>query len=210
VIKILVADDHPIVRRGLVNILTPFPEMTVVCEAGTGEEVLEMVSTHELDIVILDIFLPDQSGFEVLEKIKKDHPGLPVLLITAASENVYFLKSMKAGASGFVNKEAPPEELVSAIRNIMRKGNYVSDNQVDNIISNLKKETDKPLHSRLSRQEFQVLTLIASGRSLTEIGKELNLNVKTIGTYKARILKKMNMRNNAELLRYCLDEKIIL
>jgi two-component system, NarL family, invasion response regulator UvrY len=208
-IKILIADDHPIVRKGMINIISDEPDMKVVCEASNGTQVLDLIKTNELDFVILDISMPGKSGLEVLDMLKNIRPDLPILMLSALSEEIYASKSLKAGASGFINKETAPEELITAIRKIVAGGHYISNALTERVALDFKGDLSKAPHARLSSREFQILCLIGSGKSVTDIGKTLFLNVKTVSTYRTRILKKMNMQNNAELIRYCLNEGII-
>ena len=208
-IRILIADDHPIVRKGMINMISDEPDMKVVCEASNGNQVMDLIKVHDVDFVILDISMPGKSGFEVLDMLKNVLPDLPVLMLSALSEEIYASKSLKAGAAGFINKETAPEELITAIRKIMSGGHYISDALTERVALDFKGELSKAPHARLSSREFQILCLIGGGKSVTDIGKTLFLNVKTVSTYRARIMHKMNMQNNAELIRYCLNEGII-
>lgn len=208
-IKILVADDHPIIRRGVINILSTESDMQVAYEAATGQEVLNIVQHSEVNILILDILLPDQNGFQILESLKTIAPKLPVLMISAVAEKVYYSKSIRMGASGFLNKETAHEELIPAIRKIMSGGIYISPVLSEIIASNPTINPLKALHSNLSTREYQILTLIGSGKSLSEISTILQLNVKTICSFRSRILHKMGMLSNNELTRYCIDEGLI-
>jgi DNA-binding NarL/FixJ family response regulator len=208
-IKILIADDHPIVRKGMINIISDEPDMKVVCEASDGLEVMELIKTNEVDIVILDISMPVKGGLETLDMLKNIRPELPVLMLSALSEEIYASKSLKAGASGFINKETAPEELINAIRKIIAGGHYISNVLTERVALDFKGELRKAPYVKLSKREFHILCLIGGGKSVTEIGQILFLNVKTVSTYRSRILKKMNMQNNAELIRYCLNEGII-
>jgi two-component system, NarL family, invasion response regulator UvrY len=208
-IKILIADDHPIVRKGMINIISDEQDMKVVCEASNGSQVMDLIKTNDVDLVILDISMPGKSGLEVLDMLKNVLPELPVLILSALSEEIYASKSLKAGASGFINKETAPEELITAIRKILAGGHYISSALAERVALDFKGDLSKAPHARLSSREFQILCLIGAGRSVTEIGKDLFLNVKTISTYRSRILQKMNMQNNAELIRYCINEGIV-
>jgi DNA-binding NarL/FixJ family response regulator len=208
-IKILIADDHPIVRKGMINIISDESDMKVICETSNGSQVMELIKSNDVDFVILDISMPGKSGLEVLDMIKNVSPGLPVLMLSALSEEIYASKSLKAGASGFINKETAPEELITAIRKIMAGGHYISNALTERVALDFKGDLSKAPHARLSSREFQILCLIGGGKSVTDIGKTLFLNVKTVSTYRSRVLQKMNMKNNAELIRYCLNEGII-
>jgi len=208
-IKILIVDDHPIVRNGLKNIISDESDMKVVCESSTGQQVVDLVKKHKLDIVILDISLPDISGFEVLTKLKNLFPDLPVLMLSAMSEDLYASKTLKAGASGFINKESAPEELIIAIRKIISGGHYISQLFTERIALDFKGKLIKAPHERLSSREFQILTFIASGKAMSEIAADLSLSIKTVSTYRTRILEKMNVRSNADLIKYCINEGLI-
>jgi DNA-binding NarL/FixJ family response regulator len=208
-IKILVADDHPIIRKGVINIISSEPDMQVAFEAATGKAVLDFVKEEFVDIVILDILLPDINGFEILRELKSTHPRLPVLMISAVAEQVYTSKSIRQGASGFISKETAHEEMVPAIRKIMAGGIYITETLVERIAANPANNPLKALHSNLSTREYQIMTLLGAGKSITEISHQLNLNAKTICSFRARILHKMGMDNNNELIRYCIDEGLI-
>jgi two-component system, NarL family, invasion response regulator UvrY len=208
-IKIMIVDDHPIVRSGLKNIISDESDMKIVCESSTGQQAVDLVKKNELDIVILDISLPDINGFEVLDKLKKLFPDLPVLMLSIMSEDLYSSKALKAGAAGFINKEAAPEELIIAIRKIISGGHYISPAFAERMALDFKGSLQKLPHERLSSREFQIMTYIASGKSLGEIATDLFLSIKTISTYRTRILEKMNVKNNADLVRYCINEGLI-
>lgn len=208
-IKILIVDDHPIVRNGLKNIISDESDMKIVCESSTGQQVVDLVKKNEIDIVILDISLPDISGFEVLTRLRNLFPDLPVLMLSVMSEDLYASKTLKAGASGFINKESAPEELITAIREIVSGGHYISPVFAERIALDIKGNLKKAPHERLSSREFQILTYIASGKAMGKIATELSLSIKTVSTYRTRILEKMNVRSNADLIKYCINEGLI-
>jgi two-component system, NarL family, invasion response regulator UvrY len=208
-IKIMIVDDHPIVRSGLKNIISDESDMKIVCESSTGQQAVDLVKKNELDLVILDISLPDINGFEVLDKLRKLFPDLPVLMLSIMSEDLYSSKALKAGAAGFINKEAAPEELIIAIRKIISGGHYISPAFAERMALDFKGSLHKLPHERLSSREFQIMTYIASGKGLGEIATDLFLSTKTISTYRTRILEKMNVKNNADLVRYCINEGLI-
>lgn len=208
-IKILIVDDHPIVRNGLKNIISDESDMKIVCESSTGQQVVDLVKKNEIDIVILDISLPDISGFEVLTRLRNLFPDLPVLMLSVMSEDLYASKTLKAGASGFINKESAPEELITAIRKIVSGGHYISPVFAERIALDIKGNLKKAPHERLSSREFQILTYIASGKAMGKIATELSLSIKTVSTYRTRILEKMNVRSNADLIKYCINEGLI-
>jgi DNA-binding NarL/FixJ family response regulator len=208
-LKILIADDHPIVRKGLKQILSEESDMGVVGEAQNSQEVLELVRKQDWDIVILDITMPGRGGIDVLKELKHERPKLPVLMLSVHPEDQYAVRALKAHASGYMTKDSAPEELVKAIRKILRGGKYISSTLAEKLAFDLETETEKPLHETLSDREHQVLLMIASGKTVSEIAKELSLSVKTIDTYRARILEKMKMKTNAELTHYAIKNKLV-
>lgn len=208
-IKILIADDHPIVRQGLKQILSEESDMGVLGEAQNSQEVLELVRKQDWDIVILDITMPGRGGIDVLKELKHEHPKLPVLMLSVHPEDQYAVRALKAHASGYMTKDSAPEELVKAIRKILRGGKYISSTLAEKLVFDLETETEKPLHETLSDREHQVLLMIASGKTVSEIAKELSLSVKTIDTYRARILEKMKMKTNAELTYYAIKNELV-
>lgn len=208
-IKILIADDHPIVRQGLKQILSEEADMGVFGEAQNSQEVLELVRKKDWDIVVLDITMPGRGGIDVLKELKHQRPKLPVLILSMHPENQYAVRALKAGAAGYVTKGSAQEELVKAIRKILRGGKYVSPTLAEKLAFNLEAEAEKPLHERLSDREYQVMTMIASGKTVSQIAEELSLSVKTIDTYRARILEKMKMKTNAELTHYAIKNKLV-
>jgi DNA-binding NarL/FixJ family response regulator len=208
-IKILVADDHPIVRQGLKQILSEYPDMTVADEAGNGKEVLTKVGKKDFDIVLLDISMPGRNGLDILKELKTKKPKLPVLVLSIYPEDQYAVRVLKLGAAGYLTKESVPEELVAAIRKVARGRKYVSNSLAEKLASDLEINAEKPLHENLSDREYQVMFMIASGKRLKEISEELSLSIKTISTYRSRIMDKMQMRNNAELIRYALQNGLV-
>jgi len=208
-IKILIADDHPIVRQGLKQILTEEPDVVVVGEAQNSQELLELVRKQDWDIVILDITMPGRGGIDVLKELKHERPKLPVLMLSVHPEDQYAVRALKAHASGYMTKDSAPEELVKAIRKILRGGKYISSTLAEKLVFDLETETEKPLHETLSDREHQVLLMIASGKTVSEIAEELSLSVKTIDTYRARILEKMKMKTNAELTHYAIKNGLV-
>ena len=204
-IKILVADDHPIVRQGLKQILSEYPDMTVADEAGTGKDVLVKVGKKDFDIVLLDISMPGRNGLDILKELKAKKPKLPVLVLSIYPEDQYAVRVLKLGAAGYLTKESVPEELVAAIRKVARGRKYVSNSLAEKLATDLEINSEKSPHENLSDREYQVMSMIASGKRLKEVAEELSLSIKTISTYRSRIMEKMNMRNNAELIRYALQ-----
>ncbi|MFQ5804376.1 MAG: response regulator [Candidatus Methylomirabilales bacterium] len=208
-IKILVVDDHAIVRQGLKQILADTPDLVVAGEASTGQEALEKVGTGEWDVVVLDIALPDRSGLTVLEHLKSQVPELPILVLSMHAEDQYALRVLKAGAAGYLPKESAPDQLVSAIEKVARGGKYVSPSLAEKFISDLGADPKKPRHEILSAREFHVLCMIAAGKSLTHIAEDLGVSVKTISTHRTRMLKKMRLKSNADVIHYAIRTGLV-
>jgi two-component system invasion response regulator UvrY len=208
-IKILIADDHPIVRRGLKQILAEEPDLAIAGEAQSSQEVLDLVRKRDWNVVVLDITMPGRGGLEILREIKKERPKLPVLILSMHPEDQYGVRALKAGAAGYMTKESAPEKLVQAIRKIMKGGKYVSPTLAEKLVLDLEKDTPEAPHETLSDREHQVMCMIASGKTVSEIAKDLFLSVKTISTYRSRILKKMKMKNNAELTHYAMKHRLV-
>ena len=208
-IRVLIADDHAILRRGLKEILVR--ELTdVMCgEAENAQQVLSQVRSRAWDLVILDITMPGRSGLDVLRDLKRERPKLPILVLSMHPEDQYGKRVFKAGASGYMNKESAPEELLKAIRTVLGGGRYVSPSLAERLVSDLSGEAEQSLHERLSDREIEVLRMIASGKAISQIADELHLSVTTVSTYRARILEKMGLTSNAELIRYALDNRLI-
>ena len=208
-INILLVDDHAIFREGLKKIIENTTGMEVSGEADNGEEALQQINSQKFDLVILDISLPGQSGLEVLKDIKRDFLKLPVLILSMHSEEQYARRLLKAGASGYLKKDSAFDQLVSAIRTIDSGKKYISPVVAHILAEFIGRDTEKDRHELLSDREFQVLCLIASGKTVTEISKEISLSDKTISTYRARILEKMKMKTNAELTFYAINNKLV-
>lgn len=203
-IKVLIVDDHAIVREGLKQILADAPDLEVTGEASSGGEALERVRAGHWDVVVLDISLPGINGLVVLQQIKRQYPELPVLVLSMYGEEQYAVRTLKAGAAGYLTKEAAPQELVTAIRKVGNGGKYMSPSLMEKMVSELATDLGKPKHETLSDREFQVLCMIADGKTLTGIGEDLGLSVKTVSTHRARMLKKMRLKSNAELIHYAI------
>ena len=208
-ISILLVDDHAIFREGLKKIIDNTTGMEVSGEADNGEEALQQINSQKFDLVILDISLPGQSGLEVLKDIKRDFLKLPVLILSMHSEEQYARRLLKAGASGYLKKDSAFDQLVNAIRTINNGEKYISSVVAHILADFIERDTEKDRHELLSDREFQVLCLIASGKTVTEISKEISLSDKTISTYRARILEKMKMKTNAELTFYAINNKLV-
>lgn len=208
-IRALIADDHAVVRQGLKQILGDTPEMLVAGEATNGQEVLDKVRAEPWDVVVLDISMPDRSGLDVLKQLRSERPKLPVLVLSMHSEDQYAVRVLKAGASGYLTKDSAPDELVKAIRKVVSGGTYVSSFLAEKLAFEIGTDSSRLPHETLSDREFQVLRLIAAGESVTEIAAELYLSVKTVSTYRARLLQKMNLTTNAELMHYAMQNHLI-
>jgi len=207
--RVLIADDHAVVRQGLKQILGDTPEMLVAGEAINGQEVLDKVRAEAWDVVILDISLPDRSGLDILKQLRSERPKLPVLVLSMYSEDQFAVRVLKAGASGYLTKESAPDELVKAIRKVVSGGTYVSSFLAEKLAFEIGTDSNMLPHETLSDREFQVLRGIAAGKSVTEIAAELYLSVKTVSTYRARMLEKMNLGSNAELMHYAMQNHLI-
>lgn len=207
-IRVLIADDHPIVRQGLRNILAEEPDMEVSVEARNAAEIMEQAGGG-WDVAVLDIALPDRSGLDVLKDLKALYPDLPVLMLSMHPEDQYAVRALRGGAAGYVTKESAGEELVKAIRKAVSGGRYVSSNLAEKLAFELAQDREKPPHEYLSDREFQVLCGLASGKRPGEIADELSVSVKTVSTYRARLLQKMNMKNNAELTYYAVKHGLL-
>lgn len=208
-LRVLIADDHAIVRRGLIQILTDeFPQI-FVDEAENARRVLQLVREQQWDIVVLDISMPEKSGLEVLKELKQTRPELPVLILTTHPEEQYALRVIKAGASGYITKESAVDHLVEAVRKVLGGGKYISPSLAELLATRVGADQEKPLHGTLSDREYEVMCLLASGKTPTEVADELSLSVKTVSTYRARILEKMGMKTNAELTYYAIKNNLI-
>ena len=209
-IKILVADDHVIVREGLKLIIDEAPDMNVAGEAGNGKDTLQKVSTGSYDIVLLDISMPDISGLDVLCKLKSSNPSLPVLVLSMYPEQQYAIRAIKQGACGYIIKEEAAQNLIDAIRKVARGGRYITPRVADSIAENLAQGSGLDhLHTSLSGRERQLMIAIASGRRSSQIASDMGLSPKTVSTYRSRLLKKLGMSTNAELIRYAIINDLV-
>ena len=208
-IKILVADDHTLVRKGLKQILLDTPDVEIVEEASNGPEVISKINDNDYDLILLDIALPGRSGIDVLKQLKYIKPDLPVLMLSMYPEEQYAIRSLKAGASGYLTKESAPEELIDAIKKITIGKKYITSTLAERLAYEIEVNSDKSLHESLSDREYQVFCLIASGKTVKEIADKLSLSVKTISTHRAHILQKMQMRNNAQIIRYAIKQNLV-
>jgi DNA-binding NarL/FixJ family response regulator len=207
-IRIFVADDHTVVRQGIKQIVGDQPDMTVAGEGQTAQEALDFVRTRPCDVLILDITMPGRSGLEIVKDIKQDYPRLPVLVLSMHPVE-YAVRVLKAGAAGYLPKESASAELVEAIRKVVRGGKYVGTALAEQIAIDLGSTTDRPMHETLSNREYEILRLMASGKTVSTIADELALSVKTVSSYRRRILDKMNMKTNAELIRYAIKSGVV-
>jgi DNA-binding NarL/FixJ family response regulator len=208
-IRVLLADDHAIVRAGLREILADTGDIEVAGEATNGHEVLELVRARDFDLAVLDMSMPGRSGIELIKLVKAERPKLRVLVLSMHGEQQYAVRAVKAGASGYLTKESAPDQLVAAIRRIAAGGAYVSPETAERLALDAAPRSDAPPHARLSDREFQVFQLIAGGRSVTEIARALSLSVKTVSTHKTHVMEKLGLANQAELIRYALENKLI-
>jgi two-component system invasion response regulator UvrY len=207
--RVLIADDHAVFRRGLKETIgEAFPKVTFG-EAKTAQETVECVRRQDWEIVILDISMPGKSGLDILDDVRRLRPKLPVLFLSMHPEEQYARRALKSGAAGYLTKDSIPEELKEAVRRILTGGRYVSATLAERLAFDLRKGADTPLHELLSTREFQVLRMIASGKSVKEIANDIALSVKTVSTYRARILQKTGMKTTAELIRYALQTQLV-
>ncbi|MBI4661131.1 MAG: response regulator transcription factor [Verrucomicrobia bacterium] len=207
--RILIIDDHAVVRQGLKQILADEFRRAVFGEARNAQEALDRVWKERWDVVVLDITLPGRSGLEVLKEIRRSRAEVPVLVLSMHPEDQFGVRVLKSGAAGYMNKETAPQELVGAVKKVLAGGRYMSASLVDRMACYLANDSPKPPHELLSDREFLVLQLIASGKTVGEIAEQLSLSVKTISTYRTRILEKMKLKNNAELMRYAMENQLL-
>ncbi len=204
----LIADDHAVVRQGLKQIISNTSDMVVVEEAGTGIEVLEKLKTCAMDVLVMDIEMPDKTGWDVLQDVKQMFPHLPVLILSIYSEEQFGIRFINAGASGYLSKTSAPDQLVEGIRRLAAGGKFVSPNLTEQLIFNMGKPQGRPVHEALSNREFQIFSMIVSGKALKDIAEILSISTTTVSTHRGRILEKLNMKTNSELIRYATREGI--
>ena len=207
--RILIADDHAILRRGLKEILLRELRDVICGEAGTAQQVLSEVQNRDWDVVILDVTMPGRSGLDVLKDLKAVRPKLPILVLSMHPESQLGKRALKTGASGYMNKESAPEELIKAVRKVLAGGTYVSPALAEKLALDLKAKAEGPDHEKLSPREFEVLRMIASGKTVTQIAEQLHLSVPTVSTHRAHILGKLSMTTTAELIRYALLHRLV-
>ncbi len=204
-IRVLIADDHAIVRQGLKQILSETDDLLVAGEADDGAQALHLARQCAWDVFLLDVSMPNRNGIDTLKQLKKEFPRLPVLILSMHPEEQYAVRALKAGASGYLTKQSAPEQLVTAIRQVANGKKFLSPAVAQQLAEAITENTEKVPHQRITDREYQVLTLIASGKTLTQVADTLNLSVATVGTYRARLLEKMGLKSTAELIRYGLE-----
>jgi two-component system invasion response regulator UvrY len=207
--KILIADDHTVVRRGLKQILLEEFPFAFIDEVGDAEELIKKVMKDEWDVIISDLSMPGRSGLESLQQIKQYHPKLPVLILSVHPEEQYAIRVLKAGASGYLNKDLAPEELVKAVNCVLSGKKYITASIAEKLASTLDLDDEKARHEFLSDREFEVLKFLAAGKSVSDIAEQLSLSVTTVSTYRARIMTKMNLKTNADLTLYAIEHKLL-
>jgi DNA-binding NarL/FixJ family response regulator len=208
-IKVFVADDHAVVRRGVLQILEEAPDLVAAGEASTGRQVLQQFQENDYDVLVLDISMPDGGGLEVLHQLRSLKPELRILILSMYPEKQYAMRALKAGAAGYLTKESAPDELVLAIRRVARGGRYISQSLAEELAAGLLGETTGAPAESLSDREYQVMRLLAAGKTISEIAADLSLSPKTVSTYRARILDKLNLRNTAEIMRYAFEHGLV-
>ncbi len=206
---ILIADDHAVVRRGLREILADALPGSEFSEVGNGDEVMSYLGKCLVGLLVLDINMPGRSGMDVLRDVKQTYPRVPVIILSCQPEDQYAVRCLRAGAAAYINKESASEELSKATKKILSGGRYVSASLAEKLVANLDESIDKPLHELLSDREYEVMRMIAAGAPLTDIGDKLHVSVKTISSYRARIMEKMQMKSNADLTRYAMTFSLI-
>jgi len=209
VIRVLIADDHAVVRRGLREILSEASDIVVAAEAANAPDVARILAAEKFDVAVLDMNMPGTSGLELLADVHSTYPQLPILVLTMHPEEQFGVHVLKAGASGFLNKESAPDKLVEAVRKVGRGGRWISAELAETLASVVAGGKDGPLHARLTGRELEVLCLLASGKTVSDVAKKLALSVKTVSTHRTRILAKMNMKTNAELTHYAIKNKLV-
>lgn len=207
--KILLADDHAVVRKGLKQMLIEDRTAFEVGEACTGRETLDRLREHSWDLLVLDINMPDRSGIDILRQIHASYPNMRVLILSGFPERQYAVNVLRAGASGYLNKEMAPEELLNAVKTVLAGKRYVSAALAELLVTELDNDTEKPAHMQLSEREFQIFCKLASGITVSAIGSELCLSVKTISTYRSRLMEKMGFKSNADITTYALRNQLI-
>lgn len=207
--KVLIADDHPLFRRGLKDILQAQPDIELVGEADTGHKALQMARKQRWDALVLDITMPGLGGIEILSILRQEQPKLPILVLSAHPENQYAVRVLRAGAAGYMTKETAPQELIRGLRKVLRGAKYVSETLAEKLAFDLGAQNARKPHDLLSDREYEIMRMIASGKPLGKIASELALSPRTVSTYRSRVLEKMQMKTNADLIRYALQNKLL-
>lgn len=208
-IKVLIADDHALIRKGLKQILDDSEDMRVTGEAESGMQAIQMSLQNDYDMILLDISLPDKNGIDVLKQIKTNKPDTPVLMLSMHAEDQYAVRSMKAGAAGYLNKQSAPAQLLTAIRQVGVGKKYISNELAEQLANGLSQGYQELRHETLSDREYQTLCLMASGKKLSEMAKIMSLSPKTVSVYRSRLLEKMKLKNNAEAIHYAISNHLI-
>lgn len=208
-IKVMIADDHAIVRQGLKQILSETSDICVTGEAASGFQAMSVIRQQDFDVILLDISLPDRNGLDVLKQIKKEQPDLAILMLSMHSESEFAIRALRAGAVGYLNKQSAPAQLVTAIRQVASGQKYITPELAMELANAITSDADRPLHTTLSDREFQTLCLIASGKGLSEISEEMCLSPKTVSVYRSRLMEKLQLSNNSELIRYALLHHLV-
>ncbi len=208
-IKVIIADDHRIVRAGIKQIIEECPDMAKADEAGDGQELIDKVRKNSYDAILLDVAMPGRDGLDILKQLKAEKHPAPVLILSVYPEEQYAIRALKAGAAGYLTKATAPETLIEAIKKITGGKKYITESVAEHLADTIERDSEKPPHASLSDREFQILCKIASGKSVSAIAGEMFLNVKTVSTYRRRILDKMQMKNNSELTHYALKNNLL-
>ncbi len=208
-VKVLIADDHPVVRQGLKQMLSADPEVDVVGEARDGDEAFEMAHTLDWDVAVLDYSMPGRGGVELLADVKHDYPEKPVLIMSIYPDDPHGLRALKAGAAGYITKESAGEELTAAVKKVATGGRYISSALAEKLAMRLTPEQERPPHERLSDREYRVMWMLASGKTLHQIAEEMRLSPSTVSTYRGRILKKLGLHSNVDLVLYAMKYRLI-
>ncbi len=208
-LKVLIADDHAVVRQGLRQILAEIPELSVVGEAENGQDALNQVRSEPWDVLVLDMSMPGRGGLDILKDVRRERPETRVLVLSMHPEDQFAVRMLKAGAAGYLTKETATDELVKAVRKVLTGAKYISPTLAEKLAFDVDRDNDKPLHEKLSDREFQVMRRLAAGQTVQQIADELILSPKTISTYRARVLEKLELKSNAELIHYAIGNKLV-
>ncbi len=208
-IKVLIADDHAVVRQGLKHIIARDSGIEVVAEAENGNEVLERVQELDLDVILMDIEMPEKNGIETLIHLKTSNPNLPIIILSIFAEEQYGLRLIQSGASSYLSKTCPPNQLLEAIHKVANGGKYITSSLGELLVKNMDNEGNKPIHESLSNREYQIFVMIASGKKQKDIASELSISINTVNVHRANILKKLNAKSNSEIIRYALQNDLI-